>query len=382
MSVRPYEPSDRETLSRIWSAAFAGGRRPKNDEPEIRPDSPIFVCEREGRLVGGFRIHEIQHTFRGCSVLSGGVAAVAVSPDRRQQGVGREMMLWAIDYLRNRRVPFASLHAFSENYYRQFGYECCGQKIEIRCDRSALNAERIAVDSVQLSASDFPLLEPCYSQFADRYNGMIRRTEWWWKRALNSDAQDRQIFAFGDPVEAYAVVKFTSDFYVDQKIEECVWSTRRGYDALMALFAGIAVNRSHISWFEPADGPAIHSRLQQGCSFAVKPAIMFRLVSLAEALQSLPVERNGEFTMQIEDALIEANRGPWSIRCSSGQLQLEPAQKGQIRISERKLVQALFGQPSFENLLRAGDIEVESRAAAREAARLFSAQQACCIDFF
>lgn len=382
MQIRPYQPADRDQLARIWSAAFRGGKPLEPEVPELHDWSPLFVAEQDGGVIGCFRIHHIEHTLGNSTTQSGGIAAVGVSPEQRQAGTGKQMMRWALRHLHDQGVPFASLFAFSEGYYRSFGYEPVGVRYQIRCASEHLPIEKTNLSGKEISPSDFHLLESCYDQFAKKYNGMIRRNDWWWGRATHANVSDRRVYAFGDPIQAYAIVKFTDDFWVVQPIEEAVWTSPEGYASLLALFKSIGINRSHVSWTEPSDGPFLQSHFDNFSEVSLKRSIMFRVTNFNSAISCFSPKESGSLTIQVHDDLIPENRGPFRIEFSPEAVSVEPSPTAEITLSDRALAQVILGQPSMRDLLRSGAVKASSDAAAIAAIRLFRYRPAYCLDFF
>jgi predicted N-acetyltransferase YhbS len=55
-----------------------------------------WVAEADGRLVGGFRLYPLQMHLWGNRYSVQGLAAVAVSPEMRRKGIGRQMCVAAL----------------------------------------------------------------------------------------------------------------------------------------------------------------------------------------------------------------------------------------------------------------------------------------------
>lgn len=379
MSIRPYKADDRSALADIWSAAFMAGRELEKDQPEISDDAPIFVADKNGEPIGCFRIHKIRHTLRGEQIAAGGIGGVAVSPEQRQTGVGKEMMIWALQTLRGEGIPLASLYAYSEGYYRMLGFECCGLRYLIQCPSHEIPKPKSQLPASHLAPSDWPALQDVYHRFAKNYSGMIVRDEKWWKRAVQLKASDRHIYAIGDPIDAYIIVKFTPDFWVDQPIDEVVWTTAESYRGVQSLLAGIAVNRSSVSWTEPSDGPFLQTNFQKA---TLKAPIMFRIVDIAAAVRLLVPQSKGEFSFEVADALLPENCGPWKVSFGEGSVEVSACSNADLRFTEKSFAQALFGQPSLVDLLRSGVVSAFSDCAVEAACKLLPAHPTQCIDFF
>ena len=189
------------------------------------------------------------------------------------------------------------------------------------------------------------------------------------------------IYAVGEPVEGYAVLRLTEDFWVNQPVNELVWSTPEGYRSILALLAGIGVNRASVSWFEPPDSPFLATGVDQGVKAEVCDPIMFRAIDATSALKSLKPEDSGEFTLAVEDEQLPENEGPWRIVFCPESVSIEKSKYADVKMHIRHFSQALLGKPSFTELLLQGNVIATDRAA-RSAALLLTPHPTYCLELF
>jgi predicted acetyltransferase len=210
------------------------------------------------------------------------------------------------------------------------------------------------------------------------------RTPEQWQRVLGENRQ-LTVYAVGEPVEAYAVVSHVSGFWTTDHISEIAWSTRQGYESLLAVLGGLAINKTALSWFEPSDGPFYTDYLDQGVTVTVERPIMFRVNDVPAALRGLKPEpaESGEFVIKIVDHLIPGNQGPWHVRFREGAVEVEgTGASADVCIDIRHFAQAFLGEPSLNQLADAGHVEVSSGIGLAAAQRLMPAQPVYCMDFF
>src|SRR5438046_3116937 len=133
--VRDSRPEDLDQLANVWSNTFNRGQ-PYLDEPLIEEWERAYVAELDGRIVGAFSNYQMRTQCRGAELPNAGIAAVGVLPEHRHKGIGRDMMRWSLPALKEQGFALASLYAFRESYYRNFGYEVAGRRWEIFCPNS------------------------------------------------------------------------------------------------------------------------------------------------------------------------------------------------------------------------------------------------------
>ncbi|MER3466417.1 MAG: hypothetical protein C4340_04600, partial [Armatimonadota bacterium] len=316
--MRDFDPRDREPVLEIWRDAFLGDDAEPSEEWFCLPGARLFVWEREGEICATARVHEF-HASRGEARLScGGLAVVAVALPVRRTGVGAQVVRECLSWMRAERFLLSSLYAFREGWYRSLGYEVCGRRWKVTVPASGLPSVETALTVREVSADDWRLLEPCHGAWIRRYSGMNPRTEERWNKVLVPAGKPHTILAAGDPVEVYVVLRSTGEFSGEQVISEAVWATPAGYRSFLDILAKVGMNRSRISWYEPPDLPYLVEHFDADVGVCLARPIMFRVNDVPGALRSLRPDAEGEFTVEVMDAALPENRGPWAVRFKPG----------------------------------------------------------------
>jgi len=359
--VRPYEPKDQEQTWHVRAMTYNDGR-PIPVEEQVYTTSTPFVGEVDGKIAGTFVIMDMTTT-RGdrAAWRTGGIAGVAVLPEARQTGVGNAMMRWSLRYMRDNGYILAALYPFRQSYYRKFGYETCGLRVKVTCPNARLPKIRPELPVQLLAKEDYGQIRDCYNAFSRARAGMNLREDFHWGRVTGGT---RAIYAAGDPVEAYAIVEHDWQFWLDQPVAEFAWTTVRGYDAILSLFASIGINKSSVSWYEPADGLMLARHDDQGVTYESEKPIMFRVIDFRGALAQMSCAESGEFSVAIHDPDLPENDGPWQVCYADGKTRVIKSNEAELRLDHHAAVQVLLGQPSLADLARNGianDLEAAQR---------------------
>jgi len=208
-----------------------------------------------------------------------GIAAVGVLPEWRGRQAGTALMEGLLSCVRERGFEVASLYPFRDTWYARFGFVTHGVRYEVKAPRVPNVTSELEV--LQLEPGRWDSLMPVLEAWSHRYDGINRRTPDQWWRALGGDTP-LAVYVAGDPVEAYAVVRLVGDFWVPQEVKEFVWTTDRGYRALLGLFRGLAMNKTHVVWPEPADSPYLSEHFDRPVEVKLIGPAMYRLVGEAD----------------------------------------------------------------------------------------------------
>jgi predicted acetyltransferase len=385
--IRLYQDADWAQHAHVRSMVYRGAVPIRADEKLIPDDALPYVAELDGQIVGSALALRMTASRGGQSAESaiacGGVASVAVLPEYRKTGVGGALMTQILRLMRGEGLALASLYPFRNSYYRRFGYESCGRRVTIKSPEMRLPKFKSDLKIRQLDAKEWEQLLPAYRGFSAQYSGMNDRRPEQWKRQFGGD-NPMTVYAAGDPVEAYCVTRMAWDFWAEHEIKEVIWSTRRGYEAIMGLISSLCINKTQIIWTEPSDGPFCTSHLDQAEHIEIVPSqqTMFRLLDAVEALKALRPTGNGEFAVEIRDEALPENTGPWHVRFSPDGVEVEKTDRWDLSLDVRAFVQALLGEPSLAALVRMEAVEVISADALAAANRLLPGNPVYCADLF
>ena len=388
--IREYREDDRSQVSMIWSAAFdAGQPNPRLENLEIPldgrspdEDGAVFVADEDGAVAGAYQIFYTPVTCRGALFKCGGIASVAVAPGSRKRHIGTTMMASAVEHMHRNGQVVTNLHAAHEIFYRRFGWECCGRDVRVTCPVALFPRMDSVLPVHQLSVEDWAQLNSAYETFAHRYSGMrTERLGFGLSRLTQTSGTPPFVFAAGEPVEAYALLRLTTDSELD--VIEFVWTTPGGYESMLATLAGVGINRQTITWAEPSNGPFLSSKwFTRGMTAKLHDPSMFRVLDVPASLTGLSTTASGSFTMAIDDEILPSNRGPWRVSYSPEGVHVEPGDTGELQMDIRQYTQAWLGEPSLADLLEHGFVSSSSAEAAQAATAFLPPQATYTLEYF
>lgn len=317
--------------------------------------------------------------FRTATLRCAGVASVGVAPEARRTGAGSALMRGVHRAYREAGFSFAALYPFSQLWYSKFGYATCGNVQAIHCPVHELPRIADPLPMRELGPSDWRLLEPVYTAFARKYCGANFRKPSQWDRALGMD-KPFMVYVAGDPIEAYVMVRLDGTFWNPLEIREVVWTSFRGYQSCLALFAALGMNKSKIVWDEPSDSPFIAAYLDSHVDIERTRSMMWRVLDVPAVLRAIEAEGDGHFTLRVLDPDLPENEGPWHIEFQGGSVEVRPASEASLTMTIQQFTQAAMGEPSLASLVRHGLLTSSDEASLATAIRFFGSQTVFCLD--
>lgn len=380
IEIRKVDGSNMQDLGKVWSITYRDGEPFVVDETR-KHLSDNFVAYLDGKPVGGYGVSAMTATRGQAEFQCGGVLAVAVMPHIRNSGVGSEMMRQSIRDYYDLGYELMHLYPFRESWYRRFGYEVCGTRYKITVESAKFPRVKGELPVEQYGVEGLDKIQECYRTFAHRRSGLNLRHNGQWERMMPQES-NRTIYTAGDPVEAYAIVQHKTEFWINQDIIEVVWTTKRGYESILAVLRAIGKNKTSVTWFEPSDSPYRTYFWDNGSTLAVTNSLMYRVVNVKKALEGLKPTSSGHFTLQVLDEIVPENSQCWAIDFSPAGVEVKAADSADLVMGEGQFAQAFLGEPSLAVIAANGFVEVRDAKALAEAEKLLTPSPTLCFEAF
>lgn len=379
-SIRRVRSDEFDRVAAVWQVVYRADQPFEPSEIEgWRPERSV-LAEVDGRVAGVYTVEPLRLTRGKGTFQCGGIGAVAVLPEFRRTGVASQLMRWSLQDMRESGSQLAALYAYRDGYYRRFGYEVAGRRWQIKCPQHRFPRYEQELPCRKLAAGDAGALDSAYVPFVRSISGGHLRCPEDWSHRLGK--RPPMIYGVGDPVEGYFWTRMEGGFWEPLVVGELVWSTRRGYESVMAVLGGLAANRSEVVWDEPSCSPFFASNMDQGVSVSSTRHAQFRILDVPSALKCLAPEGKGRFSLEVLDPEIPANRGPWAVEFEEGRVSVERCEEADLTFDERSFVQAYLGEPSLEQLASIGRVSCKHRSALRTARELMPPLATMLTEFF
>lgn len=328
MEVRLIRPEEFTRTEELFSLAF---EIPMERKPEAEPDEALHwaAFDDDGEMMSTLTVSDftVQFDSHGCKM--GGIGGVATLPQYRRRGGIRACFAAFLPELYRRGYDFSYLYPFSTCFYRQFGYENCVAKQNVRVDLSLLKPRSVS-GSYRLAEPGRDLRSFVWAidqAWEARYNMAVRHEEAFYDHLLKLDPAVKLEFCYvwfrsdGTP-GAYTVYRRADE--ADGRNLRCskfVFSDAEGFHALLQLFRAQASNHRYVKFPMPDDG-SLRYLLPEwslgAASWETAPAGMVRVIRAREVLKKAAARGSGAVTVQLEDPWILDNNGCFRICFKDG----------------------------------------------------------------
>lgn len=365
---RPRGSGDIDAFSDILTDSLNFPPRGQVDLLDRYDQEDVRLVRTGERVAGGLVFIPTGQFFGGRRIPMIGIHAVAVSPEDRGTGVGRVLLQEAVRELAMPGgPPIACLYPATQPIYRSVGFEQAGTFSQYRIPIGALPVgphdlavERLPADAAAVAEQ----LGPIYARFARRQNGFVERSPWFWRRQVDPlRGEPRALYAVREQgaITGYANLRrrwqMGAHMFQDVMCRELIAETPAALRRLVTL---IADDRSLAQTLLVTGPPSwVDAMLlaEQTASVDFQLRWMLRILEVTAALEArgYPPGLTTSVGFEIEDHLVEANRGHVSLEVAAGRGRVSRAAADpRVALDIRALAALFSGYLPAEELARAG----------------------------
>ncbi|MBL8763785.1 MAG: GNAT family N-acetyltransferase [Phycisphaerae bacterium] len=359
-------------VARMIRHAFAGTPEGVADWLRVAGRENLRVRLESGRAVATLLRVPMGMFLGGASVPMVGVAGVAVAPEDRGRGHGKSLMTEFVRGLHDEGVAISGLFASTQTLYRGVGYEQAGVWCEHVVPLNRIDVRGHGQPLVPLDDSDMPAVRECYTRFARMQNGMLDRGPYIWARVRKF--REKEYHGFGLRSASGSLLGYVflhQDRQPDGRqrilLTDLVFSDLAAGRRLLAFLADYEMMGHDMVLCGGPTHPALFLLNQQRFQTTVRERWFVRVTHVQRALAARGyapgIESDCEF--EIDDPLIERNRGPWAVRVRDGRASVERVDRAVCVLDIRGVAPLLTGWMSPEQLRLVGLASGEDAALAR-----------------
>ena len=330
MLIRKTHPEEYRRVNELFAICFEMPYQNCPIDPENDTATHWAAYNDAGKMMSTFTISDYTIGFDGHNCLMGGIGGVATLPEYRRQGGIRACFEAALPDMYARGYDFSYLYPFSTAYYRQFGYECCVQKMKWVVNLGLLKVPKTA-GTVYLAEKGNPMTDAIQSVdqvIEKRFNMMVQHQDSDYKWCAEVDPAVKQEFTYvwfdaENIPHAYTTFKLANE--PDGRNLVCsrfFFTNQDGFWGLMGLFKSLAADHLYLKFDTPVL-PSLQYLMPEWSLGAASwnlqaSAGMVRVVNVMNILKKARYLGSGHVTLEIHDPQIRENNGRYAVTFSNG----------------------------------------------------------------
>lgn len=340
LQLEPADEADIPAMAALWAEAFPEKPVERRNR-ELREGltygdlTDCWLVRDQGRIAGALRTYRLRMHLHGRLLPTMGLAGVAVAPDFRRRGIGRQMCAQALRIGFERGDVLCALYPFRTSFYRELGFTLAGD-----LHRYRFHPERASIypgwDRVVRAPDEgMAQAKAIYDRVAPNTNGLLDRTDRMWGFLKSSGTY---LYLHLDPrgrATGYIVVRGWGGPPEKShlRVRELVAEDREAY---LGLIGWLSVQKDQ--WgtiiYDALPGEDFHQRLghprtegtgtPRGLWFhsaAILRGPMLRVLNMAAIMEASDesdrVANPGSFGvlgdggLQVRDGQLDENQGVW-----------------------------------------------------------------------
>lgn len=414
-TFRPARPDEIDDVARLEAHSFPSPTRGQAWWEDFLFNGPhggleaLWVAEDEGRLAGACQLLWLRQWIAGVAMPVTGVGGVAIAPTHRKRGLATRMLVAGFEHARERGDIGSALFPFRAAFYAGLGYGLAGEAHQYQVPPGLFPDDRTERFRVRLvdDEADEAAMRAVYREAAQHLQtGQLDRTDRNWTKAWKRDDMAAVLYrGESGEAEGYAIVRYRADLPVDRRfieVEERVWLTLNAQNGIYGWLSTLGdqwrevVYRAHPeeNFGDRLGEPRLPllSAPSWGLWFPSATLLrgpMFRILHVKDALEMRPLVRTQELTvaLEVEDAQIAENRGPWRVHIEGGRMEVEPYAGGThvdatIRLPIDTLSRIFIGAALPWQAIAGGLAELDRPATVQTLDRAFAVPKPWTFDRF
>ncbi len=337
VQLEPAGENDIPAMAALWAEAFPEKPAERRNR-ELREGltygdlTDCWLVRDQGRIAGALRTYRLRMHLHGRLLPTMGLAGVAVAPDFRRRGIGRQMCVQALRMGYDRGDVLAALYPFRTSFYRELGFTLAGElhRYRFHPEKGSIYPgwDRVARAPEEGKAQ----AKAIYDRVAPNTNGLLDRTDRMWGFL---DSSRTYLYLHFNPrgrPTGYIVVRGLGGPPEKShlRVRELVAEDREAY---LGLIGWLSVQKDQ--WgtivYDALPGEDFHQRLAhprtegtgspRGLWFhsaAILRGPMLRVLNMAAIMQGTDeaervagVGSAGEFGLHVRDGQLPENQGIW-----------------------------------------------------------------------
>ncbi|NLX70810.1 MAG: GNAT family N-acetyltransferase [Clostridiales bacterium] len=360
MDIRIPSEKDKIQVKKLWEYCF-------DDSPEFvewffenRYKSQYALASYDkDNIRSALQLLPYKIMIRNRQVDTSYLVGMSTWPQYRGRGDAAALIRQSLKIMHERQEWVSILLPFRYDFYRKYGWEICYEHLTYRGNNELFTGPgRISGDIIPVSSDNIDILDKCYHEFMQDYNGYVIRREDDWKRILGDLYVDHGTgYIVFDGAKATGYVLFTIANR-ELRIRELIHNAPEAKDILLKVVASHYSQSDAIIWNAPADDITYVDMHDSRGLMYKQTYVMGRIVDVRRALNGLKTQKDFELYLKVIDDVLPWNDGVFYLKSVNGMVEVTPSDGfPQSTVSINTLAQLLWGYIGPSQAKKHGKLE-------------------------
>lgn len=352
---------------------------------------------KNGKLVGGMRIHHFMMNLYSRMIPAGGVGQVAVDLLHKKEKIAKHLIEYFIRYFKQKGVPLILLYPFRPDFYKKMGFGYGTNMNSYEITPSSFPAGKSKEHLEYIAAEDKEALLACYNRYAETTHGMMLKTLSDVEMIFRNPENITVGYKEGNEIKGYIVFSFKkkseTNFTVNNLvIKEMIYGSPEVLEEICAFLNSQSDQVNRVVWTTPDDSirylihdprnetrnliPSVYHE-----SHISGVGLMYRVIDAKEMFFDLWHRNFNGITcnlkVTVQDTMLPENSQSIDLEVNNGALKIVEEGKADVEISLdiSDLSSLLMGSADFNSLYRLGRVKISDPSFTRILNKMFLAEE-------
>lgn len=416
--IRKLEQDEISSFVEIVINAYPGTTRNTEEFKQQYIDSLVSIQKkidtvhfyglfRNGKLVGGMRIHHFIMNVYGNLIEAGGVGLVAVDLLHKKEKAAKGLIEYFISYFKEKGTSVVMLYPFRPDFYKKMGFGYGTKMNQYQIEPASFPMADTKEGLVYLDSTYKERIKKCANRYACLTHGMILKTDYDLEMIFKNP--DHKLVGFMENGELHGYIVFTfknvnnDNFLMNNLIiKEFIYETPRALTQLSHFLSTQAdqVNRVILNT-QDDDIEFLISESRNGSHHLIPSVyhetktsgigLMYKIIDVPKFLLQLPTEHFSEKTCQfgliVKDSFHSDKPQKWLISYRKGMLTVDEYVLNrtdiELEVDISDLSSIAMGAVSVDKLYQYGQLNINKPEDLAVIKRLFAhSQKPTCTTAF
>ena len=276
------------------------------------------------KLISQIAIYPFTVNIFGTEYAMGGVTGVGTYPEYAGLGLMNQLMVSALEKMRDNQQYISYLYPYSIPFYRRKGWEIISDKMTFTVKDTQLPKTKQVLGMVERTECDDPLIFDIYNRFASQQHGSMIRNQLAWDEYWRWESDEMMAAVYRDTEgtpTGFLFYRLADEVFYLKEMVFLNEEARIGlWNFISAHFSMVTEVKGSTYTDEPLAFLLDDSEIKE----TISPYYMGRIVDVLPFLEKFPFKTlskiNGEWLFKVEDPLADWNRHTYRLTFCDGKI--------------------------------------------------------------
>ncbi|MEG0050605.1 MAG: GNAT family N-acetyltransferase [Terrisporobacter sp.] len=326
MNIRFAKKNEKDNIRELWGYCFNDGPKFTDYYFEDKYDKDnTVVVEDEGEIVSSLQLNQYNLQLNNKLYDASYVVGVSTFPEARGKGYMKHLMDFTLNELYRKNQLVSILMPIDYRLYRKYGYEHCYDQLEYDLDIEDLRIFKTSGSMKKANENHIDKMIHIQEEFLNDVNGNIERKKVYYKSVFKEvNSENGNIYLHeGKKYDGYIIYFINGE---NMFVKELYYTNMDSLKSMLKFIYNHNTQCKKVTISAPVNDKIRFILANPKTStIKIKPFMMGRIINFEKYVESLDIESNMEFDINIllNDDFIKENNHIFKLKLKDNKISVE-----------------------------------------------------------